>query len=78
MPEDKDLENKDLKKDLKRRFSSRKLHIAIIGFVSATCFFYAGMLPPDLWVEFIRWIFAVYAGANVGEHLSKALEKRLT
>jgi hypothetical protein len=70
--------SEDISQDLKRRLTSRKLHIAIVGFVSATLFFWAGMLPPEIWADFVRWIFAVYAGANVGEHLSKALERKFT
>lgn len=52
------------------RLTSRKLHITIVGFITATIFFYAGMLPPELWVEFIQWIFAVYVAGNAFEHFA--------
>lgn len=67
--------DKELKDNVIRRLTSRKLHIAVVGFVAATALLTTGNLSSEQWVEFIKWIFAIYAGANVGEHLSNALEK---
>jgi len=67
----------DIKKDLKRRLTSRKLHVAVIGFIAATLFFYFGMLSGALWVELVRWLFALYAAGNVGEHMADAAKSRI-
>jgi len=52
------------------RLTSRKLHVTLVGFVSATLFFYHGMLPPDQWVSFVQWIFAIYVAGNAFEHFA--------
>lgn len=67
--------NEELKDNTIRRLTSRKLHIAVVGFVAATALLATGNLSSEMWVDFIKWIFAIYAGGNVGEHLSNALEK---
>lgn len=69
--------DEDLRKKVKEKLTSRKLHVAIVGFVSATLFFYFGMLPPDLWVELIKWLFGLYAIGNVGEHIANSLKRNL-
>lgn len=71
-------EQDDLIKNIKHKLSSRKLHVAVIGFISATIFFCLGMLPPDLWVELVKWLFGLYAIGNVGEHLANGMKNRTT
>ncbi len=62
--------NDNFKQDLKRRLTSRKLQVTVVGFVSATVFFYIGILPPDLWVDLTKWVFAVYVAGNSFEHFT--------
>jgi len=64
-------EDLSLKEDIKKRLSSRKLHVVIVGFITATFFFYFGMLSGALWVDFMKWIAGIYMGANVGEWFAK-------
>lgn len=63
--------NEDLKQNMKKRFSSRKLHVTIVGFVSATIFMYSGQLSGELWVDFTTWLFTVYIAGNAAQHASE-------
>ena len=53
------------------RLTSRKLHITIVGFITATVFLYHGILPPEQWTSFMKWIFAIYVAGNSFEHFAK-------
>ncbi len=69
------MEKQSIRDLIYRKLTSRKFHVALIGYVSATLFFYWGLLPPELWVELVRYLFLIYVAGNVGEHATKSLEK---
>lgn len=52
------------------KLTSRKFHVTLVGYVSATLFFYWGLLPPELWVDFSKWLFAIYVVGNSFEHFA--------
>ena len=64
------MEKQSIRDLIYRKLTSRKFHVALIGYVSATLFFYWGLLPPELWVDFIKWIFAIYTVGNSFEHFA--------
>ena len=64
------MEKENIKDLIKKKLTSRKFHVTLIGYVSATLFLYWGLLPPDLWVDFSKWLFAVYTIGNSFEHFT--------
>jgi len=52
------------------KLTSRKFHVTLVGYVSATLFFYWGLLPPEQWVNFSKWLFAIYVAGNSFEHFA--------
>jgi len=50
---------------------SRKLIAATVLFTTSVVFVGLGKADFVSWAEFIKWVFAIYAGSNVGEHYSK-------
>lgn len=52
------------------RFTSRKLHIMVLGFVTATIFVVNGIITPQIWSEFLQFTFAVYVAGNSFEHFA--------
>lgn len=74
---DEQTKKENLIEDVKRRLTSRKLHVAVVGFIAATFFFYYGMLSGALWVELLKWIFGLYSVGNVGEHFADAAKKHV-
>ena len=68
------MEKQSIRDLIYRKLTSRKFHVALIGYVSATLFFYWGLLPPELWVDFIKWTFGIYAISNIGEHVTRSVE----
>jgi len=69
------MEKESIQDLIYRKLTSRKFHVTLIGYVSATLFFYWGLLPPELWVELVRYLFLIYVAGNVGEHATKSIEK---
>ena len=61
----------NFQEDLKRRLSSRKFQVTVIGFITSTVLVVQGILPPGEYVEFLKWLFTAYVAGNVGEHLTK-------
>lgn len=45
---------------------SRKLIITVILFISATIFLLIDKSNMQQWMDFCKWIFVIYAGANTG------------
>ncbi|WP_263787282.1 hypothetical protein [Salinibacter grassmerensis] len=62
--------------DYTEKLKSRKLQVTLIVFVSATTFLTVGILPPELWVELVKWTAGIYALGNVGEHAAKTVAKK--
>lgn len=56
--------------------TSRKLWTALLlMFVATIMTFVMENVVFNDWADMIKWLFAIYAGANVGEHASNALNK---
>lgn len=56
---------------------SRKLMFAIILWLVATGFYiFLKNVEFGDWAEFSQWIFGIYAGGNVGEHVSRAMNQK--
>jgi predicted Na+-dependent transporter len=60
-----------MNEELKRRLTSRKLHVAIFVFFIATFFFWTGNLEGELWVDLVKWTAGLYMFGNGLEHLAK-------
>jgi hypothetical protein len=54
---------------------SKKLLCAGLCFLAATAFVVLGKADFQGWAEFTKWIFGIYAAGNVGEHVSKGIQK---
>lgn len=54
----------------------RKLSFALIVTVIASVFVWFGKCTAADWVDFIKWVFGIYAGGNVGEYFGKAFSKK--
>lgn len=52
------------------RFTSRKLHVMVLGFVTATLFLYHGFITPTIWSNFVQFTFAIYVAGNSFEHFA--------
>jgi hypothetical protein len=52
------------------RFTSRKLHVMVLGFVTATIFLYTGYITPQIWSDFLQFTFAIYVAGNSFEHFA--------
>lgn len=59
---------------MKGDYKSRKFWLMMLLFVTATLMFYLYRLESGEWVEFVKWIFGIYAVGNVGEHVSKNIK----
>jgi len=66
-----------MKKDLKRRLSSRKLHVFILGTILITTLFVTGYLTGPSFTETLIWIFGLYSVGNVGEHFAQGFKEKL-
>jgi len=55
-------------------FNSRKLITASILFVVSTIFVIVDKAIFTDWTEFMKWVFAIYAAGNVGEHFANNKE----
>lgn len=62
--------NQETRDFLWEKFTSRKLHIMILGFISATVLLYHGYLTPQIWSNFVQFTFAVYVVGNSFEHFA--------
>lgn len=58
------------KQYLWERFTSRKLHVMVLGFVTATIFLYTGHITPQIWSNFLQFTFAIYVAGNSFEHFA--------
>ena len=56
---------------LKAKLKSRKLHVTLAGFLVSTFFLWMGPLSGSEWVDFTKWLFAIYVTGNSLEHFSK-------
>lgn len=56
-------------------FGGRKLFFAMVLFVIATIvFLFSDKTDFEGWKELVMWIFGIYAGGNVGEHISTGIK----
>ncbi len=62
--------NEKTKDFLWERLTSRKLHVMIVGFVTATIFVINGIITPDIWSSFVKYTFAIYVAGNSFEHFA--------
>jgi type IV secretory pathway VirB2 component (pilin) len=53
----------------------RKLFFAIILMIIASVMTWFSKLESIQWIDFMKWIFGIYAGGNVTEHIAKAIKK---
>ena len=53
----------------------RKLFFAIILLLIASVMTWFDKIESIQWVDFMKWIFGIYAGGNSLEHISKRLKK---
>lgn len=60
---------------MKNITTSRKLWFAIFVMVVSTVAMFLSKSDFDQWSEFAKWIFGIYASANVGEHVTNVLKK---
>jgi len=65
-----------MNEELKRRLTSRKLHVAIFVFFVATFFFWTGSLEGELWVDLVKWTAGLYMFGNGAEHLAKSIKNK--
>lgn len=65
-----------LKENLLRRLTSRKLHSALVIFITASCFVIYGYMDSETWSELMQWIFVIYALGNSAEHVTEWLKTR--
>ena len=54
----------------------RKLAFALIVTLIASVFVWFGKCTAADWVDFMKWVFGIYAGGNVGEYFGKAFTKK--
>jgi uncharacterized membrane protein YfcA len=51
---------------------SRKLQMFLLMYVTSTVFYlWVGNVEFPDWMDFMVWMFGIYCGGNVGEHVSK-------
>lgn len=55
------------------KLTSRKLWFAIFVMVVATIALFISKSDFNQWADFAKWVFGIYAGANVGEHVTKTI-----
>ena len=53
----------------------RKILFALILMVGASIFLGIEKIDSAQWVDFMKWIFGIYAGGNAAEHISGAFKK---
>lgn len=56
----------------------RKLLFALILMLVASGFVWYDKINGQQWIDFMKWIFGIYAGGNIGEHFSKMIIKKKT
>lgn len=44
-------------------------------FLTVTALLLLGMVDSSEWVDFVKWVFGIYAAGNVGEHTASAFKK---
>ena len=54
----------------------RKLFFAIILMAISSGLLGFDKLSSIQWIDFMKWIFGIYAGGNVTEHIAKAIKKK--
>lgn len=65
-----------LMENLLRRLTSRKLHSALVIFLTASGFVIYGYMDSETWAELMQWIFVIYAAGNSAEHITEWLKTR--
>jgi hypothetical protein len=53
----------------------RKLFFAIILLLISSVMIWFDKIDSTQWIDFMKWIFGIYAGGNVTEHIAKAIKK---
>ena len=61
---------------MENRATSRKLlTMAVLLIIATLCMFLTEKCSFNQWADYSKWIFVIYAGANVGERATKLLKK---
>jgi len=53
----------------------RKLFFAIVLLTIASTMLWFNKVDSIQWIDFMKWIFGIYASGNVTEHIAKAIRK---
>lgn len=53
----------------------RKLFFAIVLLLIATIMVWEVKIDSAQWIDFMKWIFGIYASGNVTEHIAKSIKK---
>ena len=53
----------------------RKLFFAIVLLLISSVMVWFAKIDSIQWIDFMKWIFGIYASGNVTEHIAKAIKK---
>lgn len=57
------------------RLGGRKLCVMATLFLAVTILLMASKVDAAQWIDFVKWVFGIYAFGNVGEHATNVLKK---
>ena len=55
-------------------WKSTRLQSAAILFIAVTVAYIFGSVDSSQWIDFVKWVFGIYAGSEVGHKASAAVK----